>query len=334
MAPGLTPIIMNATVRNASLLNATFIQSPTEGTDWTAISNTALAIATIFLAGFTLLLWLTTRKYAKAAESQVISMKTQVSVMNIQTQIMEKQKEIVQKQADSAEKQAIAMDGQVKVMENQRDLMDEQKKIAMDQIKYESSVLGYHRLRDEMDRLVAPLNSMARTGFEYYEPAHLHEKYEVEGETYWRDIRKNAYLASDDLYDAIEKYLKVCEKQKEELRKVRYEIFATDQTPPKILLDPIPINVGVGNHFKKIEELRDEKGIDTDYGKKISWLLEIIQDGNMYDIWHNNNVCKNSVEEARSDLKDETEKRYETLSKQLKDIEKDLCIPISPCQQK
>jgi len=58
MNADLTPI-MNATVQNAAFLNATFIQSPREGTDWLSILTT---LATILLAIFTLFLYLATKK--------------------------------------------------------------------------------------------------------------------------------------------------------------------------------------------------------------------------------------------------------------------------------
>lgn len=244
--------------------------------------------------------------------------------MNGQTSIMEMQKEIVQKQADAAEKQAITMASQVEGMAAQVNVMDEQKYVAIAQLKYESDVSKYNRLRDEMDKLVAPLISMARTGFEYYEPAHLNEKYIAEADTYWKDIRKNAYLASDDLYEAIEKYLKVCELQKEALRKVRYEINTIDSTPPKILFDPAPIYEGFGTYLQAIEKLRDAKGSEKNYANKISWLHDIVQEGHLHEILYKGGVLRISARIARLDLIESIEKRYETLLKQIKEAEKDL----------
>ncbi len=318
MNADLTPI-MNATVQNAAFLNATFIQSPREGTDWLSILTT---LATILLAIFTLFLYLATKKYAEAAKNQEAAMKTQVDVMKAQTGI-------VQKQSDSAEKQAKAMDDQVMVMTNQSTIMDEQKKISMDQMKYEGHVLRYKRLRDEMDRLVAPLNSIARIGLDYYEPAHVSEKYASEWGMPWRDIRKNAYLASDDLYKAIEIYLIVCEKQYEELKKIRYGIFAIDNPSPKIVTDPAPIDEGFGSYLQKIKELRDEKGSDTDYGKKLNWLYDIVQDGHNYQFTYSGRTINISIKSARISLKEAIESRYETLLKQIKEIEKELGIPIT-----
>jgi hypothetical protein len=207
--------------------------------------------------------------------------------------------------------------------------VETQTKIMDKKLHQDIDVLRYHRLQDEMDKLVAPLDSMVRTGFEYYEPVHLNEKYVIEDEAYWRVIRKNVYLASDNLHEAIEKYFKVCEKQKEALRKVRYEIQAIDSTPRKILFDPAPVEEGFGSYLREIKDLQDAKGSETDYAKKINWLHDIVQEGYMYPIRYKDEVLKISVKDARIDLKDAIETRYKTLLKQLKDVEKDLDIPIN-----
>lgn len=207
--------------------------------------------------------------------------------------------------------------------------VETQTKIMDKKLHQDIDVLRYHRLQDEMDKLVAPLDSMVRIGFEYYEPVHLNEKYVMEDEAYWRVIRKNVYLASDNLHETIEKYFKVCEKQKEELRKVRYEIQAIDPIPIKILLDPAPVEEGFDSYLREIEKLQTAKGPETDYGKKINRLHNIVQDGYMYTIRYKGEVLKISVKDARIALKDAIETRYKTLLNQLKDVEKDLDIPIN-----
>jgi hypothetical protein len=57
---------------------------------------------------------------------------------------------------------------QVTATNNQAAVMIDQKSIAEQQMRHDSIVLRYRRFQDEMDKRVAPLNSMERTGFEYY----------------------------------------------------------------------------------------------------------------------------------------------------------------------
>lgn len=307
MTANLTPIIMNATVQKATLLNTTLIQLPRGGTDWLTISTAVLAVATISLALFTLLLWRTTSRYATAAENQVTAMNTQVAVMGSQTNIMNMQKEI-----------------------------------ADQHLKHDSIVIIYNRLQDEMDKLVGPLDSISRMGFEYYEPLRYAESEskrigdafrtnfrqndtELNAKAFWNDIRQHIYLAPKALSEAVERYLLACKMQEEELRQIHYEIRQIDPTPDRIL-EPAPVVAGYGSYIERIEKYRNKYGADSDLGKKASWLLETIRDEHEYSTRYNNQAVKISIKETRSKLQTAIRIRHESLLTELEENRQNLVV--------
>lgn len=100
----------------------------------------AQAIATIGLFFVTLFLWKATsglRNYAK------------------------KQTGIMDKQASHAEKQNDIMDKQITILEDQKEIMDSEVNAMKEDREYRLFVEKYKRLRDEMDKLIAPLYVVA-----------------------------------------------------------------------------------------------------------------------------------------------------------------------------
>jgi hypothetical protein len=69
---------------------------------------------------------------------------------------------------------------------------------------------------------------------------------------------------------------------------------------------------------------KNERGADTDYGKKVSWLIDIVQDGHMYVIKYKDRRQNISVRDARIALKEAIEKRYAVLLDRLNADEKEL----------
>lgn len=160
--------------------------------DWLTISTAVLAVATISLAIFTFMLWRTTSKYATAAE-----------------------------------KQAIAMDDQVDVMNSQKSIMVDQKEMVDRQMRHDNAVLKYHRLRDEMDKLVAPLYYAALVvklpgdpgKFTWRNPDY-DEKKRRELTLFWNEINKNIYLSqSEKLSKYLENHFHFSDLYFEELTK-------------------------------------------------------------------------------------------------------------------
>jgi hypothetical protein len=137
-------------------------------------------------------------------------------------------------------------------------------------------------------------------------------------------------LTSDDLRVKVEKYLAVFEKQKEQLRNVRYDIkehvrsyskeqgIAERATPRyNNLFTPAPINEGYGSYLKYIEDCNNEIGNDSSYGRSRAWFLELVNEGKKYDIRVDNITDNISIMDARNTLESAAKQRYDSIKIEL-----------------
>lgn len=158
-----------------------------------ALATIVQAGATIGLLVVTYYLWQAASKTNQYAGKQTEVMSKQLNAIENQTQKYDKQNEIMDKQVSSLDAQKTIMIDEVDAMNRDRD--------------FRMKVEKYRRLRDEMDKLVAPLYVNAkrytdenRDMFDSYIPGYTSAKIDTPliKANFWNDIQKNSHLSQSE----------------------------------------------------------------------------------------------------------------------------------------
>ena len=185
-----------------------------------ALATLVQAVATIGLFAVTYYLWKAASESGNYVKNQTKIMADQLTVIETQNKNYTKQTEVMNQQASSAEKQTGIMDKQVSFLEKQSEIMQEEAKAIEEDRYYHTLIEKYRRLRDEMDKLVAPLYFAAHTSFaenenlgffvkldprwRNYAPTKQNRQYLI---SFWDEIRKNMHLSqSDKLIKLLQKH--------------------------------------------------------------------------------------------------------------------------------
>jgi hypothetical protein len=165
----------------------------------------------------------------------------------------------------------------------------------------------------EMEQLIKPLYNK-RDRFEYYESAYA---FSSSTDNFWKEIENNKYMATKDLRESIENYLKENREVRQNLSSIQGKIRGTyckekNQLPSNFLMtinnfanfaSSSFINCEVPPELKKLlDELNEESEIRSELKKYID-LVE-----------------NNSFAITRSDLRNKVIERYEKLEKKLDEI--------------
>lgn len=205
----------------------------------------------------------------------------------------------------------------------------EQRDVMADQLKEIQRDRNIQRLNREIDFVVGPLTSKIGS-YKVYEPLYLEENGLEASTVFWEGIKKNLYLTSDDLRAKVDKYLAVFEQQKEQLRKVRYDIREHVISYSKengiaerhinrytILFTPAPINEGYNSYLQYIDDHNKEIGYDSSYGKSRAWFLELVNEDKKYNIRVDDITDSISIKEARNALEIAAKQRYDSIKTEL-----------------
>jgi len=193
------------------------------------------AFATIGLLLVTYWLYKATENYGNYAEKQTDIMSRQSDAIDkqtenyrTQTQIMKDQLGIAEKQIENSKHQSEIMEKQVKFGESQTNLMEgqvrylkEQERIMKEQAERDISIEKYRRLRDEMDKFIAPLYFAAQNvkttndyngsggifGLIKWESMGGRSEPQKAHYLFWVEIKKYIYLnQSERLFELLEKH--------------------------------------------------------------------------------------------------------------------------------
>lgn len=172
-------------------------------------------------------------------------------------------------------------------------------------------------LTREMEQLIKPLYNK-RDRFEYYESAYA---FSSSTDNFWKEIENNKYMATKNLRESIEDYLKENKELRQNLNSIESNIRGTyrkekNQLPSDFLTIFNQCGNISGSHFnigevplelkKLIGELNDESEIRLELKKYI-------------DIVENNSVAI-----TRLDLRNKVIERYKKLEKKLDEIRESL----------
>ena len=211
----------------------------------------------------------------------------------------------------------------------------EQRDVMADQLNEIQRDRNIQRLNREIDFVVGPLTSKIGS-YKVYEPLYLGGNGLEASTVFWEGIKKNLYLTSDDLRAKVDKYLAVFEQQKEQLRKVRYDIREHVISYSKengiaerqinrytILFTPAPINEGYNSYLQYIDDGNKKIGYDSSYGKSRAWFLELVNEGKKYNIRVDDITDSISIKEARNALESAAKQRYDSIKTELTAIGQD-----------
>jgi hypothetical protein len=212
-----------------------------------AVANLLLMIATIFLARYTKGLFEATSAYGNFIQKQTEIMKDQASANEVQTENLKRQTEIMRDNLEYAKEQTInlihqseIMDKQIKLAEGQNEIIQaqvsslrEQNKMLKEQFEYNIKIIKYTRLKDEMEKLIMPLNYAAKTDKlkdgSFFSKYIFHPKNianpNFEQKTFlWDGVKKHLYLCSSEnllmrlsqFFEGMNVYLNESSDEKEE----------------------------------------------------------------------------------------------------------------------
>lgn len=172
-------------------------------------------------------------------------------------------------------------------------------------------------LKSEMEQLIKPLYDK-RDQFGYYEVAYA---FNSPKDNFWKEMENNKYLATKDLRESIENYLKESKELRQTLSAIQSKIRAKYQKERKQLPDNFLmkiseyanlsssycfINVVPPELNKLLEELNEESEIRSDIEKYI-FIVE-----------------NNDLAITRSNLRNKVIERYEKLEKKIDEIRESL----------
>jgi len=205
----------------------------------------------------------------------------------------------------------------------------------------------------EMDSIIGPLESRAGR-YKNYEPLYLQDNDRPKATAFWENIKKNKFLAPENLRLLIENYLTIFEEQEKELRKTRYEIresrkeafkkiqVAANDDPMitkskardgeqlagtlvsehiNALIRIAPSDEGYGTYVKDLENIIAFWGPELDLSKKMNYFRELSQEGYIYRFARNDRgPVIDSIINTRSTLEAAVKQRYSDLEQCIEEL--------------
>jgi len=213
--------------------------------------------------------------------------------------------------------------------------------ISRDNIKITKNVIVEQRFVKEMDLIGLLFSNKLK--WEVYEPLHVDqndEKKEKEASEFWKEIKKNRYIAPNDLRNLINKYLKIIESSSDEVQRMRHSIsksirenigdidpnfqeFLRNQLGERGFIKPLPLEESLNAEHKsnwtEFQKYLNSTQPGSILSSQTNEYISILNK-NIFDIRINQQIEKLDLSSIRNDFRKAIEARYDELERDIDEL--------------